>query len=116
MQVEIRGKVYENAKAAAKANGVAVASVYFAIIRGNPDRLGKGIDYKARKTKGGLPPKPVVIAGQRFESMAALARAIGRPSRSVRTAWNNGRRAPIVLAVLNLIADRENRAMKESAR
>lgn len=114
MQVMIRGKVYEDAHAAAKALRVAVDTVYCGISRGNPDRIGLGPDYRARPRKGGLPPKPVVVAGQRFASMADLARALGRDPRNVRHSLRAGglARERIVRAVMALVAARENAAMR----
>lgn len=113
MTVVVRGKVYPNATAAAKALKVAESSVFCAIMRGNVDRLGLGIDYKKRVTKGGK-CRPVTIAGKQFESMAALAKAIGRPAKSVRFSLNAGpaARANIVHAVMKLIAEKENAAMR----
>ena len=114
MPVMIRGVTYPDAEAAAKALRVAVDTVYCGIIRGNPDRIGLGPDYAARPHKGGKPPKPVTVAGQRFASMAELARAIGREPRAVRVSLRAGGIAKdrIVRAVMALIAARENAAMR----
>lgn len=114
MPVMIRGKLYADAHAAAKALRVAVSTVYCGVIRGNPDRIGLGPDYAARPHRGGLPPKPVTVAGQRFASMAELARAIGRDPRNVRNSLRAGglARERIVRAVMALVADRENAAMR----
>lgn len=113
MPVVVRGKVYPNAAVAAKALKVAESSVFCAIMRGNVDRLGLGIDYKKRVTKGGK-CREITIAGKKFESMAALAKAIGRPAKSVRFSLNAGpaARANIARAVMKLIADQENAAMR----
>lgn len=113
MPVLIRGKEYPSAKEAAKALGVATATVYCGVIRGNPDRIGLGPDYSARRRGGGKPPQPVTIAGQHFPSMADLARAIGRDPRSVRASLKRGGEAHrrIVRAVMEIVAQR----MKEAA-
>lgn len=114
MPVMIRGKLYPDAKAAAKALRVSVDTVYCGISRGNPDRIGLGPDYAARPHRGGLPPKPVTVAGQHFASMAELARAIGREPRAVRVSLRAGGIAKdrIVRAVMALVAARENAAMR----
>jgi hypothetical protein len=118
MQVAVRGVVYPDARAAAKALKVAVSSVYCAVIRGNPDRLGLGPDYRRRRTGGGLPPKPVTVAGQRFASMADLARAIGRDPRCVRKSLSGGpiARERIARAVMAIVAARENKALRSFTR
>lgn len=119
MQVCIRGKIYPDAKAAAKALGVALATVYCGISRGNPDRIGLGPDYKRRRRQGGgQKPKPVVVAGQRFASIADLARAIGRDPRNVRHSLRRGAIAKrrIALAVMKIVAARENAAVKAAAK
>ncbi len=118
MPVAIRGVTYPDAHAAAKALRVSVDTVYCGISRGNPDRIGLGPDYAARQRKGGLPPKPVTVAGQRFASMAELARAIGRDPRNVRNSLRAGglARERIVRAVMALIAARENAAMRAAMR
>lgn len=114
MRVTVRGVTYPSAHEAAAAHGVAVATVYCAISRGRIDRLGLGPDYKARKHGGGQKPQPVTVAGQRFASLAELARAIGRTPKAVRVSWKRGQRESIVLAVMRLVAERENKAMKEN--
>lgn len=115
MMIEIRGKVYPDAKAAAKAKKVAVSTVYDAVIRRNPDTigLGRGARPKASR-KGGKPPKPITVAGRRFASIAALARAIGREPRYVRASLKAGEiaRNRIALAVMGLIAAEENAARR----
>lgn len=118
MRVSVRGKTYDSVEEAAKANNVAVASVYCALTRGNIERLGLGVDYEARKTKGGKPPKPVSVCGIKFESMAELARAIGREPKKLRQSLRRGNTAKmrIVRAVMKLVAERENAAMKEQSR
>lgn len=115
MRVFIRGKTYPDVKAAAADLGVATATVYCGIIRGNVDRIGLGVDYDARNHRGGRPPKPVTIGGQRFASMADLARAIGRDPRNVRASLRRGAESQrrIALAVMRLTAKRENAALRE---
>ena len=115
MRVSIRGKTYPDVKAAAADLGVATATVYCGIIRGNVDRIGLGVDYEARNHGGGRPPKPVTIGGQRFASMADLARAIGRDPRNVRASLRRGAESQrrIALAVMRLTAKRENAALRE---
>lgn len=118
MPVEVRGKVYPSARAAAAALGVSVASVYCAISRGNIDRLGLGPDYSKKVTKGGRAPKRIVVAGQEFPSIAALARALGRGRRAVGASLRAGdaARTRIALGVMALVAQRENAAMRASTR
>ena len=114
MPVLIRGVEYPDAHAAAAALGVSPDTVYCAIIRGNPDRCGLGPDYKARRRAGGLPPKPVTIAGRKFASMAELARFLGRDPRAVRISLRAGgiAKGRIVMAVLKQIAAEENAARR----
>ena len=114
MSVEIRGVIYPDADAAAAALGVSPDTVYCAIIRGNPDRCGLGPDYQKRATKGGRPPKPVIVAGRRFASMADLARFLGRSPRAVRASLRAGglARGRIVMAVMKQIAAEENAARR----
>ena len=117
MTVQIRGKIYPNAAAAAKALKVAESTVFCAIMRGNPDRIGLGPDYKARKSKGGT-PREITVAGRKFVSIAALARTIGRPPKAVRNSLNAGEDAKqnIIAAVMKLIAQQENAAMRATLR
>lgn len=109
MSVTIRGVTYPDAQAAARANDVAPATVYSALCRGDIDRVGLGQDYVKRVTKGGKPPKPVIVAGRRFASTADLARALGREPRVVRVSLKAGALAKgrIVLAVMAMIAAEE---------
>lgn len=118
MQVKVRGKVYPSARAAAAALGVKVMSVYCAISRGNLDRLGLGPDYSKKITKGGQRPRRIVVAGQEFPSIASLARALGRPRKSVGASLRAGEtaRRRIALGVMALVAQRENAAMRASTR
>lgn len=118
MPVVIRGERYIDCHDAAAALGVAVSTVYCGVIRGNPDRIGLGPDCAARRRAGGLPPKPVKVCGEDFASMADLARAIGREPRNVRTSLKAGGLAKqrIILAVMRLIAARENAAMKAATK
>ena len=115
MQVTIRGVTYRSAAEAAEALGVATATVYCALTRGDIDRVGIGVDYEARKTKGGLPPKPVTVAGRRFASMADLARFVGMTPRAVRNVFSRGKdkaRDDLVAKVLRIIAQEEKAARK----
>jgi len=114
MRVTIRGVTYASVKEAAQAIGVAPSTAACGLSRGDPDRIGLGLDYRARRQRGGTPPKAVTICGQHFASIGDLARAIGRDPRAVRTSLRKGEtaRANLVRAVLRLIADRENAAMK----
>lgn len=114
MSVEIRGVIYPSAKAAARALGVSTATVYCALCRGDIDRVGLGVDYRKRATKGGRPPKPIIVAGRRFNSQADLARAIGRSPRALRVSLQAGGTAKerIALAVMKLIAQEENAARR----
>lgn len=115
MRVCIRGKTYPDVKAAAADLGVATATVYCGIIRGNVDRIGLGPDYEARNHSGGRPPKPVIIGGQRFASMADLAKAIGREPRNVRASLRRGPEAHrrLAIAVMRAAAARENAALRK---
>lgn len=114
MRVLIRGVEYPDVHAAAAAHNVTVATVYDAIIRRDPDSIGLGRGKVKRNPKGGLPPKPITVAGQKFPSLAALARYIGRPPREVRTSLKRGELAQrrIVLAVMKRIAQQENAARR----
>lgn len=114
MPITIRGVTYPDAHAAGKALGVSYQTVYCAVCRGNIERVGLGIDYRNRRVKGGKPPKPVIIAGRRFASIAALARALGREPRNVRISLKAGdvAKGRIVLAVLKMIAAEEKSEAK----
>lgn len=117
MSVVIRGKFYPSVPIAAKALKVATATIYDALSRGNIDRVGLGVDYKKRRNRGGS-PKPITIAGKTFPSMAELARSIGRSPKAVRASLCRGKEARlnITMAVLKLIAEQENIAMRKTLR
>ena len=114
MTVAIRGVTYPSAQAAATALGVKPSTLSCAISRGDIDRIGLGVDYARRETKGGLPPEPVIVAGRRFASMADLARFLGRDPRNVRVSLRAGGTAQgrIVVAVMKQIAAKENAARR----
>lgn len=109
IKVCVRGVVYQSVAEAAKALGVKPSSVNSALSRGNPERLGIGNKGRERPKGSGKPGKPVTIAGRTFSSIAELARAIGRPTRSVRASFRGGKNAQInlALAVMKLIAREE---------
>lgn len=114
MQVLVRGTTYPSARACAEALGVSVDTVYDAISRRDPDSIGLGRGTRPPGSrKGGVPKKPVTVAGQRFASLADLARAIGRDPRDLRASMRRGAEARqrIVVAVMKLVAARENEAM-----
>ncbi len=114
MPVLVRGTIYPSARACAEALGVSVATVYCAISRRDPDSIGLGRGARPPGSrKGGRKPKPVTVAGQRFASLADLARAIGRDPRDLRASMRRGEQArqKIVVAVMKLVAARENEAM-----
>ena len=114
MPINVRGVTYADAKEAAQALGVEPCSVHSAITRGNPDRLGLGLDYKARVVKGGK-RKPVEVAGRRFDTVADLARFLGRDPRCVRVSLNAGgvAKGRIIRAVMEASAKEEAKARKE---
>lgn len=115
MPVLVRGTTYPSAKSCAAALGVSLATVYCAVSRRDPDSIGLGRGNRPPAArKGGLPRKPVIVAGQRFASVADLARAIGRNPKDVRSSLRRGEAAQrgIVLAVMKLVATRENEAMR----
>lgn len=117
MQVMIRGKLYPSVRDAAKALRVAPATVYCGIVRGSIDRIGLGPDYKARRHGGGM-RTPITVAGQRFNSIADLARAIGRDPKCVRQSLKAGDQARqgVVTAVMRMVADKENAAFRAAMR
>lgn len=114
MKVLIRGTEYPSARAAADALGVSVATVYCAIIRRDPDSIGLGRGKNKTRRAGGLPPKPVIVAGRKFASIADLARFLSRDPHDVRQSLKRGRLAHerIVLAVMKQIAKEENAARR----
>lgn len=113
MPVKVRGVTYPSAKACAKALGVTQQAVWSALSRGSIERLGLGVDYAKRNSPGGK-PKPVVVAGQSFRSIADLARFIGRPPGTVRDSLKSGDDAKgrIVRAVLAKVAAQEAKVRK----
>lgn len=107
MPVLVRGTTYPSAKACALALGVSVDTVYDAISRRDPDSIGLGRGNRPPASrKGGLPPKPITVAGRQFKSIADLARAIGRSPREVRASLRRGdeAKARIIRAVMALDA------------
>lgn len=114
MSVTIRGVTYPDAQTAARALKVKPATVYCALCRGDIERVGLGVNYRQRATKGGRPPKPVTVAGRSFASMADLARAIGRDPRSVRLSLRAGStaRQRIILAVIQITAAQDQAEFK----
>lgn len=80
MVVSVRGTVYANAHEAAKALGVALITVYTAVINGRTDQLGLGRGAHSEEVfKDGVPgrSKPYNITGRVFKSMAEASRFIG---------------------------------------
>lgn len=113
MSIQIRGVVYPSVVEASAALGVTRQAIWSAISRGTIDRVGLGVDYKARKCPGGK-PKPVIVGGKRFRSIADLARFIGRPPFSVRESLKAGEIAQgrITRAVLERLAKEEQKVWK----
>jgi len=89
MRVCIHGKTYPDVKTAAAALGVCPDTVYSALSRGNLNTCGQGKGNRTVK-RGGIPKKPITIHGRHFESIADLAKFIGRCKRSVRHSVANG--------------------------
>lgn len=112
MQVRVRGVVYPTVRACAEALGVSPATVYCAVSRRDTETLGYGRGRIKRNKGGGLPPKPVVVAGRRFKSIADLARFIDREPRYVRASLRKGEKAQmnIVQAVMAAIEAEERMA------
>ena len=80
MAVSVRGTVYVNAYEASAALGVALITVYTAVINGRTDQLGLGRGSHSKATfKDGLPGrnKPYDVMGRVFKSMAEASRFIG---------------------------------------
>jgi len=76
MTVSIRGTTYPNARAAAKAVGVSVATVYSAVIRGTTDTVGLG-HHGPNRGRGGVQAKPFIIGPLSFSSRREASRALG---------------------------------------
>lgn len=109
MRITIRGQTYESVEEAALALGVKPSTVHSAMTRGNIDSVGLGIKGRKRPKGSGRPGKKLIVAGRKFESIADLARLIGRPPRSVRVSLEKGDLAKhrIAVAVMRVIAKEE---------
>lgn len=68
MPIKIRGVTYKSSYEAARANNVARSTVYGALERGALDTVG---------LRGRLLPRPVSVAGKRYTSERAAAKALG---------------------------------------
>lgn len=71
MQVMIGGVVYQDAKTAAQALGVAIATVYDAIRLGDPDRIVRPRTYNPSTSH------PITIGPLKFRSKREAARQLG---------------------------------------
>lgn len=113
MPVTIRGVAYPSARHAAEALGVTVHAVYSGLCKGYIDRVGLGTDYASRKVKGGR-PRAVIVAGRSFQTIAELARFLGRDPSCVRVSLRSGPEAQgrIVRAVMAETARIEQRQIK----
>ena len=80
MRVSIRGVIYESVREASQALGMAVASIYGAIYRGQTDLVGIG------KTS----PKKTIIAGVEFRSLSAASVALGFDRRFLQDTIRSG--------------------------
>ena len=95
MPVRIRGKVYKSAKAAAKALKVSKANVYAMVTVGREDLIGIGTGKRADGShSGGLPKKPITIAGVPFASLHEASLLLGlRPAHVGHVMRHGGDRA-----------------------
>ena len=114
MRVEVRGVIYPSVKACAEALGVSTGSVYRALSSGKVKTLGIGKGNVSTSHKVLVKKKPLIVAGYPFPSIAALALTIGRCPRGVRRSLYRGEKAQagLIRAVMELVAARENAAMK----
>lgn len=115
MRVAIRGVTYPDVQTAADTLGVSPHTIYCAMTRGNIERVGLGVDYRNRVTRGGLPPKPVTIGGISFKSLADLARYVGLPAKALRSrmARGDGPRQRVARMVMEATARAEHKARME---
>jgi len=81
--IEIRGVVYPDARAAAAALGVSPDAVRIAVRKGTRHRIGTGAV--------GVEPMPVCLAGQRFENVRAAAAHFGVTRHAIYQAISSGR-------------------------
>jgi hypothetical protein len=116
MRVTVRGKTYETVRECADHFGISTATVYCAVSRRDPDSIGLGRGRIKNNPGGGIPKRPVTVAGRRFASIAELARFIDRRPRDVCTSLHAGEiaRSRIVTAVMKRQADVENQRMRET--
>lgn len=116
MRVTVRGQTFDSVSECAEHFGVTTDTVYCAVSRRDPDSIGLGRGKAKRSHGGGLPPKPIIVAGTRFASMADLARFLGRDPRDVRASLRRGEQAKmrIIRAVMARRAEAENKLMRES--
>lgn len=114
MLVRVRNEIYRSVPEAARRLKVSEKTIYSALARGTEDTIGLG-RRGPHNPSGGVPKVPLAVAGVPFESITALAKAIGRPVQHVRKSLKGGpiARQRIVWAVMKLATDRENAAMRE---
>lgn len=116
MKIVVRGVVYENVEACAKAFKVKKASVYAALSAGKTESIGLGRGYKRPGRARGPRSKKFKMGGVEFASMRAASRALGKsPSYVVNVMRKGGDRAKINLVreIMKYGAKMEQAAAKE---
>lgn len=115
MTIKIRGKLYPNAKVAAKAVGVKVCTIYSALHRGTLETVGLGTGNCKKVPRGGT-PKPIKIGDMQFPSLAAAAVYLGYEKKSLSKILRHGKQRSkenIMRRFLAKKAELENQAMRE---
>ena len=114
MPVKIRGKVYKNAGAAAKALGVKRSTIYSALYRNTLDTVGLGTGKHKKNPRGGR-PRPVKIGDMQFPTLRAASVYLGYQERSLSRILARGgarSKANIMRRFLEQKARVENQAMR----
>lgn len=115
MPILIRGKLYENARAAAKAVNVKTSTIYKALHRGRIDTVGLGTGKGRKVTRGGK-PKPFTIGPLKFDNLRAASVALGYEKNTLSSILRRrGEKAQgeLLRRAMGLVAERENAAMRE---
>lgn len=114
MSVLIRGKLYPNVTAAAKALKVSRSTIYSAIARDTTDTVGLGC--VGTRNTGGIPAKSVRIGSLEFPSQRAAARALGKSRSYVHIVLARGgkrARANLLARAMRWKAQEDQLARKE---
>lgn len=116
MRVEVRGVVYPDVHACAKALGVTPSTVYHALCKGKLDTLGMGRGKLKRPDAVGGKAMGVKIGPLHFRSMAQASVFLGFRRQYLWEALRGGNKAAkqnVMRVVMELASREENQAFKE---